>query len=73
MKPWPFRGWAMDLISKIHPPPSKCHTFIVVATEYSTKWIKAQPLVNVTQVDTIRFIKTQIIYQFGVPETITTD
>lgn len=23
IKPWPFRGWAMDLIGKIYPPSSK--------------------------------------------------
>ena len=54
----------MDLIGKIHPPPSKHHTFIIVATNYFTKFVEAQPLVNMTQADVIWFIKTQIIYQF---------
>ena len=62
MKPWPFRGWAMDLIGKIHPPSSKRHVFIIVAVDYFTKWAKAQLLVNVTHTDVIRFIKTRIIY-----------
>ena len=35
--------------------------------------MEAQPFVNVTQVNVIRFIKTQIIYRFGVPKTINTD
>ena len=63
----------MDLIRKIHPPSSKHHVFIIVATNYFTKWVEAQLLVNVTQVDVIKLIKTQIMYQFGVPETITMD
>ena len=63
----------MDLIDKIHLPSSKRHVFIIVATDYFTKWVEPQPLVNVTQAVVIKFIKTQIIYQFGVPETITTD
>jgi hypothetical protein len=25
IKPWPFRGWGMDMISKINPPSSKGH------------------------------------------------
>lgn len=25
VKPWPFRGWAVDLIGKIYPPSSKQH------------------------------------------------
>ena len=35
--------------------------------------MEAQPLVNVTQVDVIMFIKTQIIYRFKVTKTITTN
>ena len=41
VKPWPFRGCAMDLIGEIHPPSSKCHVFIIVATNYFTKWVEA--------------------------------
>ena len=63
----------MDLIGKIHPLSSKRHIFIIVVTDYFTKWVEAQPLISVTQVHVIRFIKTQIIYWFGVPETITTN
>ena len=59
VKPWPFKGWSMDLISKIHPPSSKCHVFIIVATDYFIKWVEAQPLVNVTQADVIRVIKNK--------------
>jgi hypothetical protein len=25
VKPWPFRGWAMDMIGKINPSSSKGH------------------------------------------------
>jgi hypothetical protein len=25
IKPWPFRGWGMDMIGKINPPSSKGH------------------------------------------------
>ena len=38
VKSWPFKGQVMDLINKIHPPSSKCHIFIIVATDYFTKW-----------------------------------
>ena len=44
-----------------------------MATDYFTKWVEAQLLVNVTQADVIKFIKTQLIYRFGVPKTIATD
>ena len=47
VKPWPFRGWAMDLIGKIYPASSKGHNFILVATKYFTKWVEAIPLKKV--------------------------
>ena len=45
----------------------------IVAAYYFIKWVEAQPLVNMTQANVIKFIKTQIIYRFVVPETITID
>ena len=48
IKPWSFRGWGIDLIGQIFPPSSKGHKFILVATDYFTKWVKAIPLKTVT-------------------------
>ncbi|XP_051144005.1 uncharacterized protein LOC127260334 [Andrographis paniculata] len=73
VKPWPFRGWAMDIIGKIHPPSSRCQSFILVATDYFTKWIEAVPLANVTYQEVIKFVKEHIIHRYGIPQTITTD
>nr|KYP72862.1 Transposon Ty3-G Gag-Pol polyprotein [Cajanus cajan] len=73
IKPWPFRGWAMDLIGQIHPPSSKNHKYILVAIDYFTKWVEAIPLKDVEQKDIIDFIEDHIITRFGIPQTITTD
>ena len=73
IKPWPFRGWAIDLIGQIYPPSSKGHKFILVATDYFTKWVEAIPLKKVTSANMIDFVKEHIIYRFGIPQTITTD
>ena len=43
IKPWPFRGWGIDMIGQINPPSSKGHKFILVATDYFTKWVEAVP------------------------------
>jgi hypothetical protein len=48
IKPWPFRGWGIDLISQINPPSSKGHKFVLLATDYFTKWVEAIPLKKVT-------------------------
>ena len=71
VKPWPFRGWAMDLIGKIYPASSKGHNFI--ATDYFTKWVGAVPFKKAKQKDVIQFIKEHIIHRFRIPQSITTD
>ena len=48
IKSWPFRGWAVDAIGKISPSYSKGHGFIILASNYFTKWIEAKPLQTIT-------------------------
>jgi hypothetical protein len=48
IKPWPFRGWGLDFIGEIHPSSSKWHRFVLVATDYFTKWTEAVALKNMT-------------------------
>ena len=73
IKPWPFRGWRLDFISQIHPPSSKGHRFVLVATYYFTKWTKVVPLKNMTHKEVIEFITEHIIHRFGITQTLTTD
>jgi hypothetical protein len=56
VKPWPFRGWGINLIGQIHPPSSKGHKFIVVAIDYFTKWVEAIPLKIATSQNMIDFV-----------------
>ena len=62
IKPWSFRGWAIDLIGQIYPPSSKGHKFILVATDYFTKWVEAIHLKKVTSANMIDLVKEHIIY-----------
>ncbi|XP_020081387.1 uncharacterized protein LOC109705035 [Ananas comosus] len=73
IKPWPFRGWAMDLIGKIQPNSSAGHKFLIVAIDYFTKWVEARPTRLVTQKEIIDFVEDHIIHRFGISETVTTD
>jgi hypothetical protein len=73
VKSWPFRGWRLDFIGEIHLESSKGHRFILVATDYFTKWTEAVPLRNLTHQEVISFVQEHIIYRFGVPQTLTTD
>ncbi|XP_050229113.1 uncharacterized protein LOC126678254 [Mercurialis annua] len=73
IKPWPFRGWAVDLIGKIYPDSSDGHTFVIIATCYFTKWVKVKPLKSPMQEAVIKFFKEYIVHRHGLPESITTD
>ena len=73
IKPWLFREWGIDLIGQIYPPSSKNHKFILVATDYFTKWVEAIPLKTVTSKEIIEFVMEHIVYRFGTPQTVTTD
>jgi hypothetical protein len=73
VKSWPFRGWGLDFNGEIHPGSSKGHQFILVATNYFTKWTEAVPLRNMTHREVISFVQEHIIYRFGIPQTLITD
>jgi hypothetical protein len=73
IKPWPFRGRGLNFIGKIHPSSSKGHCFVIVATDYFTKWTEAIPLKNMAHREVIEFITGHIIHRFGIPQTLTTD
>jgi hypothetical protein len=73
IKPWPFIGWGLDFIGEIHPLSTKGHCFVIVATDYFTKWTEAFPLKNMTHNEVIGFITEHIIHRFGIPQTLTTD
>jgi len=73
VKPWPFRGWALDVIAEIKSGSSARHKYILVGIDYFTKWVEVIPLRKVTQNVVISFIQNHILYRFGIPETITAD
>jgi hypothetical protein len=61
------RGWGIGLIGQINPPSSKGHKFVLLATDYFTKWVEAIPLKKVTSENMVEFVKEHIIYRFGIP------
>ena len=70
IKPWSFRGWGLDFVGQINPPSSKGHRFVLVATDYFTKWTEAVPFKNMTHIEVIGFITEHIIHKFGIPQTL---
>jgi hypothetical protein len=73
IKLWPFRGCGLDFIGEIHPSSSKGHRFVLVVTDYFTKWTEVVALKNMTHMEVIEFITEHIIHRFGIPQTLTID
>jgi transposase InsO family protein len=46
---------------------------LIVAIDYFTKWVEAEPLASIKNKDSIKFIWKNIITRFGIPETIILD
>ncbi|WCJ37869.1 hypothetical protein M5689_018968 [Euphorbia peplus] len=65
--------WGLDVIGAIEPKASNGHRFILVAIDYFTKWVEAASYANVTSAVIKKFIKTNIICRYGLPERIITD
>uniref|UniRef100_A0A2N9IYR7 Uncharacterized protein n=1 Tax=Fagus sylvatica TaxID=28930 RepID=A0A2N9IYR7_FAGSY len=70
--PWPFAQWGLDIVGPLPRAPGN-KKFLITATDYFTKWIEAEPLSNIRDVDTKRFLWKNIITRFGIPWAVISD
>ncbi|RDY13949.1 Gypsy retrotransposon integrase-like protein 1, partial [Mucuna pruriens] len=71
--PWPFSMKGIDVIRPIEPKASNGHRFILMAIDYFTKWVEAASYSSITRSTVVRFIKKDIICQYGLPAHIITN
>jgi hypothetical protein len=69
----PFQRWGLDFVGPIRPATCQGYKYILVATDYTTKWVEAKPLRNNTALVTATFIYDNIITRFGCPLEIVSD
>ncbi|XP_056862280.1 uncharacterized protein LOC130509965 [Raphanus sativus] len=69
--PYPFMRWGMDIIGPM--PNSRQRRFILVLTDYFTKWIEAEAFSQVTDKEVRTFVWKNIICRHGLPYEIVTD
>ena len=46
---------------------------MLVGTDYFTKWVEAEPLANIRDIDAKKFIWRNIVTRFRVPRTLISD
>eukprot|EP00253_Pinus_taeda_P021012 PITA_21012 len=68
-----FQQWELDFIGRIHPASSRQHKWILIATDYFTKWIELIPTKQAIGVVIISFLKNNILSRFGCPNKLITD
>ena len=67
-----FAQWGLDIVG----PFSKVvgnKKYLLVSTEYFRKWVEAEPLANIRDVDEKIFIWKNIVTRFGVPHVLISD
>jgi hypothetical protein len=68
----PFEKWALEFVGPISPMSHK-KNYILVCTNYVTKWVEAKALCRATENFVVKFIYEDIFTHFGVPGEIITD
>jgi transposase InsO family protein len=68
---WPFAVWGLDLVGPLQKAPGG-YTHLLVAIDKFSKWIEVRPLNSIKSEQAVAFF-TNIIYRFGVSNSIITD
>ena len=68
----PFEKRALDFVGPISPMSCK-NKYILVCTDYVTKWVEAKGLFRATEKFVVEFIYEEIFTRFGVPREIVID
>ncbi|XP_017411652.2 uncharacterized protein LOC108323671 [Vigna angularis] len=71
VSPWPFAQWGLDIVGPL-PIAKAQNKFLLVAVDYFTKWIEAEPLSVISAQRVQKFI-WRLICRFGHPQKIITD
>jgi transposase InsO family protein len=68
---WPFAVWGLDIVRPLRKSPGG-YTHLLVAMDKFSKWVEVRPITNLRADQAVTFF-TDIIYRFGVPNSIITD
>ena len=70
--PWPFAQWGLDIIGPF-PKAAGNKRFLLLDIDYFTKWVEAEPLANIRDVDTKKFVWKNIVTRFEISHTLISD
>ena len=70
--PCPFQQWGLDILRPLPIGKGQCK-FIIVAVDYFTKWVEAEPLATIIEQKIRNFVWRAIICRFGIPRALVSD
>ena len=70
--PWPLAQWGIDIMGPF-PLGKKQLKFLIMAINYFTKWVEAEPIMMIIEGKVRSFVWKNIICRFGVPYVIISD
>ena len=58
--PWPFAQWGLDIVGPF-PKVAGNKRYLLVHTDYFTKWVEPELLANIRDVDVKKFVCRNIV------------
>ena len=69
---WPLARWGIDIVGPLPAAPGGFR-FAVVAIDYFSKWVEAEPLAKITAKNVRKFFWRNVVCRFVVPLELTVD
>jgi hypothetical protein len=69
----PFEKWGIDFIGPISPVSSQKKRYIILATDYATKWVEARATRKNDSQTSALFLFEEIMMRFGHPLELVSD
>ncbi|XP_073138218.1 uncharacterized protein [Henckelia pumila] len=68
----PFDQWGLDIVGPF-PLARAQKKFLLVAVDYFSKWVEAEPLAKITEAEVMKFLWKIIVCRFGLPRKLVSD
>ena len=70
--PWLFAQWGLDIVGPFLKAVGN-KKYLLVGTDYFTKWVEAESLANIQDVDVKKFVWKNIVTRFRIPHSLISD
>nr|KYP48701.1 Pro-Pol polyprotein [Cajanus cajan] len=69
---WPFNKWGIDILGPFSIAVRQLK-FLIVAVDYFSKWIEAEPVATISAEKVKTFLWKNVVCRYGVPQVLVSD